>query len=248
MPVIPGPSIGPVDDDNDGKEQVVQGPRWLDQCGANGDVNLSFCSRVDDRPPLPPGRDISPGIWNGSLPSTRTPTLSQELQAAFRAPPARWPGWAPCWRHEEFPYLTVSEAVDFRAGVRVAARHCFMLETISVHVRPSLTVRGVRGGASPSSGSSSSSSVGGQGHRLTRSGSVDAPFNDRLDAAGEGNENRGGGGTRKKKLGEGEREAYQDVEFADEYWDELLGKGFICGDERWLVGEDREGRVTIVRF
>ncbi len=66
--------------------------------------------------------------WN-----TRTILLPQ---------PARWPGWAPCWRHEDFPYLTVTEMVDLAAGVRIAARHCFMLETLSVHVRPKIWVKG----------------------------------------------------------------------------------------------------------
>jgi hypothetical protein len=31
-------------------------------------------------------------------------------------------------------------------------------------------------------------------------------------------------------------------------WKQLLGKGKIAGDERWVVGEDTEGRITIVRF
>ena len=39
-----------------------------------------------------------------------------------------------------------------------------------------------------------------------------------------------------------------EVQFADDLWCELLEKGFICGDERRLLGEDRDGNITIVQF
>ncbi|RDW64765.1 hypothetical protein BP6252_10416 [Coleophoma cylindrospora] len=79
------------------------GPRWEDECGADGDMNLSFCERGID---------------------------------------SRHPRHAPCWRHEEFPYLTITEAADLAAGVRYTARHCFMLETISINIRPKIHVKG----------------------------------------------------------------------------------------------------------
>ncbi|KAF3768970.1 hypothetical protein M406DRAFT_250138 [Cryphonectria parasitica EP155] len=232
VPVIPGPRSvdGPAAaaEEEEGRgeqeEQVVQGPAWLDQCGANGDVNLSFCSRLHAA--ASPDAITSPGIWNGSIPSSLSSvhhhqqqhhrrrhmptTLSQELESSLRTSPTRWSGWAPCWRHEEFPYLTVSEAVDFRAGVRITARHCFMLETLSVHVRPLLSVRGGNSGG-----------------------------------GGEGSSNRKAG---RQERRDGDGEGIEEVQFADEMWDELLGKGFICGDERWLVGEDMQGQITIVRF
>ena len=50
----------------------------------------------------------------------------------------------------------------------------------------------------------------------------------------------GGDGAAKKKEDE--------ARFPDELWGELMGKGFIAGDERWIVGEDKLGRVTVVRF
>ncbi|KAK0748151.1 hypothetical protein B0T21DRAFT_355935 [Apiosordaria backusii] len=31
-------------------------------------------------------------------------------------------------------------------------------------------------------------------------------------------------------------------------WSELLAKGHLSGDERWVVGEDERGRVTVMRF
>ena len=39
-----------------------------------------------------------------------------------------------------------------------------------------------------------------------------------------------------------------EARFPDEMWKQLLGKGKIAGDERWVVGEDVDGSITIVRF
>lgn len=39
-----------------------------------------------------------------------------------------------------------------------------------------------------------------------------------------------------------------DVALKDEYWAKLLAKGKICGDERWLVGENNQSEVVILRF
>lgn len=142
------------------------GPTWFDECCADGDVNMSFCPRAGSMARL--------GSLDPALP-TYTNT---------------WPGLAPCWRHEEFPYLTMSEMVDPAAGVRIIARQCFMMEALSVFVLPRISVK---------------------------------------EDAEDGDE----GG---------------EVRFADDMWGELMGKGRICGDERFVVGEDMEGRVTVVRF
>lgn len=121
----------------------------------------------------------------------------------------KWPGKAPCWRHDDFPYLTVSEVYDVSAGVRITARHCFMMETLSVHVRPQLCVVQYEGD--------------------TRM----------LDAGGKGEKMK-----EKRSLGpDGE-----EVRFDDDMWGELLGKGCIFGDERWVVGEDENGDITILTF
>lgn len=235
------------------EEQIVHGPHWLDKCGANGDVNLSFCSRLD-KPSSTSSSDGSPGIWNGSLPNTRKnpTTFSHEIRAAIHAPSTRWPGWAPCWRHEEFPYLTVSEMVDFKAGVRVTARHCFMLETLSVHARPSLSVRRGLGGVSSAAASSLASSVvqDGNDNVVEVTQSMNTRLNGKLKATGKSEKKKRKDGERSVRDDDGEDEmgGDEEVQFADEMWDRLLGKGYICGDERWLIGEDREGSVTIVRF
>ncbi|KAI1410791.1 hypothetical protein F5Y13DRAFT_166823 [Hypoxylon sp. FL1857] len=146
------------------------GPRWFDECCADGDVHMSFCPRAGS---------LSRILGNNRLAGSH----------------GVWPGWAPCWRHEEFPYLTVSDAVDAGAGVRVVARQCFMMEALSSFVMPKISVQEERDGGS-----------------------------------------------------EEEEDQISEVQFADRMWWELLGKGKIAGDERWVVGEDGLGRVTIVRF
>ncbi|KUI56539.1 hypothetical protein VP1G_03922 [Cytospora mali] len=270
VPVIPTPSSvddqeyrqTPEESQHVGIEDViVQGPRWVDECGANGDVNMSFCSRARTSPQhhhdststplnhtLVTGSPTAPGIWNGEFsPGGADTSLAREMDASIRAPAGRWPGWAPCWRHEEFPYLTVSEVVDFRAGVRVTARQCFMLETLSVHVRPLLSVGSLDGrntcgegdgGGSRSSSSSSRVQIGGARAKTNDTGS-----NGKVRSR-KGRGNDGGERTSEDEDGDGNDE----VQFADEMWDALLGKGFIWGDERWLIGEDKGGTITILRF
>lgn len=259
VPVIPGPvellqaphghnteQNGAALEDQD--DQITQGPPWLDKCGANGDINLSFCSRLDKPSyfyftnPSCTTSGGSPGIWNGSLPTSRTTNFAQEIRAALHASPTRWPGWAPCWRHEEFPYLTVSEMVDFKAGVRVTARHCFMLETLSVHARPSLSVRGPGVVVSAASSVESASMVEENDGGATQS--VNTQLNGKLKAVKSDKKRK----ERSVKGDETEMGGDDEVQFADEMWDRLLGKGYICGDERWLIGEDRNGSITIVRF
>ncbi|KAK3988093.1 hypothetical protein QBC44DRAFT_244388 [Cladorrhinum sp. PSN332] len=238
----------------------VMGPIWQDECGSDGDVNMNFCRRVAGANGLDQtnnNNNNTPGIWppqpigaalnvasqehliaslhprpsasatgwpwvlaqnsnTGTFSSSNTTTTTTTASSA----PSRWPGWAPCWRHEDFPYLTVSEMVDFAAGVRITARHCFMLETLSVHVRPAISV--VKGTADH------------EGQSITKKG------RDNSSSSSGG----GGGGDGRGK----ESERHQEVEFSDDMWSQLLGKGCIFGDERWLIGEDESEKITILRF
>jgi hypothetical protein len=73
---------------------------------------------------------------------------------------------------------------DLRAGVKFSARHCFLLETILINVKP------------------------------------------KADIAGP----------------------VYEAALMDDMWSELLNKGKICGDERWLVGENSSQEVVILRF
>ncbi|KAK1986403.1 F-box domain-containing protein [Colletotrichum cereale] len=113
------------------------------------------------------------------------------------APFPLWPGRAPCWRHEEFPYLTVAESVDAAAGVRVCGRRCFAMTTVSA----SVVVDGGRG--------------------------RDAP---------------GGGGADAETAVRGE------AQFGDDMWKTLMRGASLAGDERWVIGEDAAGDVSVVRF
>ncbi|KAL5320586.1 hypothetical protein ACEPPN_011396 [Leptodophora sp. 'Broadleaf-Isolate-01'] len=121
------------------------GPAREDECGANGDTDISFCDNESD---------------------------------------IRSPNIAPCWRHEEFPYLTVTEMVDSDAGVVLSARHCFMLEAISLEI------------------------------------------------------------TSKVDMSEPEYA----ISLRDDLWPQLLGKGKLCGDERFVIGENANNEVVILHF
>ncbi|CAJ2513336.1 Uu.00g014550.m01.CDS01 [Anthostomella pinea] len=147
------------------------GPRWFDECCADGDVHMSFCPR---------GRTILDGMS---------------------------PERAPCWRHEEFPYLTVSDVVDAAARVRIVARQCFMMEALSAFVLPKISYEGRR-------------------QQQQQEDGEDEDEDEDDDGDGEPEEAR----------------------FADDMWAQLLARGEIAGDERWVVGEDTEGRITVVRF
>jgi hypothetical protein len=192
-------------------EGPVYGPMWVDSCGADGDVNMNFCQRVaaaNNATEADTGKE-SPSIlssagWPWVLAGTDIPTSIVSTQST------RWPGWAPCWRHEDFPYLTVTEMVDYAAGVRIAARRCFMLETLSVHMRPAVAVTGA------------------------------IPLNEAKVAAKSARRRS----SNPKVVPVRSKEVY----LPDEMWDELVAKGHITGDERWVVGEDEGGRITIVRF
>ncbi|KAI1479902.1 hypothetical protein F4774DRAFT_380237 [Daldinia eschscholtzii] len=184
------------------------GPRWFDECCADGDVHMSFCPRAG-----------SLARVLGNTTNTTTTTTTTRLSSSSPLS-SLWPGWAPCWRHEEFPYLTVSQAVEARAGVRIVARQCFMMETLSSFVAPRISVQEEQGQR--------------QGQNNIISGVKDG------EKEGDDEE--------EEEEEEGEEDPVAEVRFADEMWWELMGGGKIAGDDRWVVGEDRDGRVTVVRF
>ncbi|KAK1752465.1 hypothetical protein QBC47DRAFT_349128 [Echria macrotheca] len=197
-------------------EGPVHGPIWVHECGADGDTNMNFCRRSSPSPPQ-------------SLPQEETTTTTQPFFLPSPPPPPppapstksdwflstqhqRDKRYAPCWRHEDFPYLTVTEMLDADAGVRVTARHCFMLETLSVHVRPGM---------------------------IAVANNNPSPDENEKNKKGKG---------RNKKEEKVAASRTAEVQFGDEMWAELMGRGYIGGDERWVVGEDEGGRVTVLRF
>ncbi|KAI0478706.1 hypothetical protein GGR56DRAFT_335618 [Xylariaceae sp. FL0804] len=226
---------------------VGAGPAWYDECCADGDVNMSFCPRgasvpaaarfgvggggggsssnctttttslQSSRPRSPSPAPISLSSSSSSPPPPSAPPNPHKMPGGGTTTTASWPGWAPCWRHEEFPYLTVADAVDWGAGVRFAARQCFMMEVLSAFVQP------------------------------------------RISVEEEGEVQDGGGGeeeeekkkTKKKKKKEKEEAGggeAREIGFADDMWAELMANGTVAGDERWLVGADGTGRITVARF
>jgi hypothetical protein len=113
---------------------VGDGPRWVDDCGSRGNPEgdaaqegrAAMCWRRRDR--RLSARSAAELDGDGDDVAAET-----------------WPGRAPCWRHDDFPYLTVSEMYDAAAGVRVSARHCFMLAAQSASVRHKLRIEGMAG-------------------------------------------------------------------------------------------------------
>jgi hypothetical protein len=89
-----------------------------------------------------------------------------------------------------------------------------MLETLSIHVRPAVSVK-------------------------------DSPLADQDD---DGAESRKTDAKRRDSKGKGGSGRYAEAHFPDKMWSELVARGHIAGDERWIVGEDEKGRITIVRF
>ncbi|KAM3505872.1 hypothetical protein MY11210_007782 [Beauveria gryllotalpidicola] len=212
---------------------LAGGPRWVDECGkVQPHVSqMQFC-------------------WRGTRPPGGGP-------GAGVAEMETWPGRCPCWRHDDFPYLTICEANDAAAGVRFSARHCFMLETMSVHIKPRLRIHGVARPAEPRPRRASSSSLtttseasrsksvkqthsgGAAGGRERRRNHADELVDEggRTVAAGSDN-----------MSSDWSAAMTREVQFDDDAWTRLLNAGYICGDERWLIGQDNHGSITIMHF
>lgn len=278
-------------------DRPVFGPRWVDICGADGDVHLYYCRhvsrsaaqkrdlgyflrelrRVSHRPNLHLSlatRDTSDSSVSSSGHNTWSTVDSSEAlssdgggsgsgssdnengstggavqlqQTTFpwdwldpraipwpwsesdtATPPSRWPGYAPCWRHEEFPYLTISEMVDFAAGVRISARRCFMLECMSVHLRPALWVTG------PPCATDHAVARTDDGMTTSSDSSI-ADSDSWILSVTSGWE-------------EPEVPRSAEAQFPDHLYSELMARGTIAGDERWVVGQGADRGITIVRF
>jgi hypothetical protein len=102
--------------------------------------------------------------------------------------------------------------VDFAAGVRVTARHSFMFEGLSVHIRPTVVVKNTATATmAQNNGVAGKAGRRSSGTKAVAARSKEAPFPSQM-------------------------------------WSDLAAKGHIAGDERWIVGEDEKGRITVVRF
>ena len=192
----------------------VFGPMWFNCCGADESPNMNFCNHTSNRAHIE--IPIKPLIGSDEI-SEFIRDRRQARIFSWYWMLGREKRYAPCWRHEDFPYLTVTEMLDGDAGVRITARHCFMLENLSVHVRP---------GKISVDGPTTPQNYRDDDWRSERSDKAKQwrPLNDIPDT----------------RSGE--------VQFADDLWPELMAKGHIAGDERFILGEDRSGKITIVKF
>lgn len=183
---------------------IGDGPRWVDECGGSNGTTMNFC-------------------WRGAFRRAYSSLSGEE----------EWVGRAPCWRHDDFPYLTVCEAYDVAAGVRISARHCFMLETLSVHMKPRLRIQGVDTVVDWSNSSSSSSS---------------SAMSEKADKTLGGAGSRPKARKSKDKARSSDGPEGREIQFDDGLWSKLMGNGVIVGDERWLIGEDGAGTITVLYF
>lgn len=213
----------------------LTGPRWVDECGPPGQdpAQMQFC-------------------WRGREARSRNTHHAAVPDAPSAPAMETWPGRCPCWRHDDFPYLTVCEVNDVAAGVRFSARHCFMLETLSVHIKPRLRIHGVARPDEPARRRSRSSRTTSSSSSSSSSGTRDVA---RTNGGSEGKARRATPPHgQRPRVDDGERPSEDDhtssgeIQFADDAWGRLLGAGYICGDERWLIGQDAEGDITIMHF
>ncbi|KAM3430900.1 hypothetical protein NHJ13734_007533 [Beauveria thailandica] len=169
----------------------------------------------------------------------------------------------PRWVDECGKVQPGDDANDAAAGVRFSARHCFMLETLSVHIKPRLRIHGVARPAEPrprrtsssssASSSSSSSSISSSMTTISKASRSNLVKQTHSSSAASREQRRRGYAD--EPIGEGSDNMLdwsaamtQEVQFEDDAWSKLLNAGYICGDERWLIGQDSHGSITIMHF
>ncbi|KAL6910680.1 hypothetical protein GGI43DRAFT_19748 [Trichoderma evansii] len=237
---------------------VGDGPRWVDECRGGSDANIQPSRRsrwrrhatetykeeeddgYDDNGENAEDAANIDSSGSGIITTNTTSTSSLLKTIPWARHSETWPGRAPCWRHVDFPYMTMSEVLDIPAGIRIIARQCFMLATLSTFSRPKINIQGVnedgpiprkKKGKRKARGLSS----GDGGSRPSSSGSNSSSrLQDGQSAAG--------------KQSQGGKEVQKEIEFSVTVWPQIMSKGCIYGDERWLIGEDVSGDVTILMF
>ncbi|EGS18744.1 uncharacterized protein CTHT_0053530 [Thermochaetoides thermophila DSM 1495] len=222
----------------------VYGPVWLDTCGNdNHSVDMRHCRRADMQPlDCPYCAPVSSSLAFAPChthPGSQEAKTMPEAIAKPTLAPSPFPGQAPCWRHHDFPYLTISKVDDLAAGVTVTARRCFVLEALSGFMMPTL---GVRFSFNPPwRGVEDAGDIRVDERKGKWSRSVadeDRDHHDKNEDSDEDNESLS------SQLPPRAREK----RFPQHLWEEMMGVGYIAGDERWLIGQDRQGRITILRF
>ncbi|GFP53861.1 hypothetical protein ACSS6W_001489 [Trichoderma asperelloides] len=233
---------------------IGNGPRWVDECRGGSDANIQPFRRSRWRrhatETYEEEEDDDDYDDNGSGDGDNDGTTSANTTAAPSAPSflktipwARhsetWPGRAPCWRHVDFPYMTMSEVLDMPAGIRIIARNCFMLATLSVFPRPKIHIEGV-----DEDGPITRKKKAKRGKKRRFRSSSSGPSSSSSDSSIL-HEN---GPLATLRQCQDESEDRMAVQFAVGIWAQVMCKGCIYGDERWLIGEDTDGDVTILMF
>lgn len=241
---------------------IGEGPRWVDECRGGTEANIQPSRRSrwrrhatetyeeeEDSDYDDDGEnaeDAAEGNRDGSRDGSTTVTNTTAASSFLETIPwARhsetWPGRAPCWRHIDFPYLTMSEVLDIPAGIRIVARNCFMLAIISTIPMDKIYIQGVnedgpirrkRRGRKENANSLS----GGDDGSRPSSSSSNSSFLSQNDQLAEAMQSQGG------------KEVQKEVPFKVTMWPQIMCRGSIFGDERWVIGENPRGDVIILIF
>ncbi|KAM0511337.1 hypothetical protein ACHAPE_010003 [Trichoderma viride] len=238
---------------------IGEGPRWVDECRGGTEANIQPSRRSrwrihatdtyeeadsdydDDGENAQDAADGNRGCSRSGTIVTNTTAASSFLETRPWARHSEtWPGRAPCWRHIEFPYLTMSEVLDIPAGIRIVARNCFMLAVISTFPMDKIYIQGVDKDGPihrKRRGKSKVSSLSDGSRPSSSSSSSNPSF---LHQSGQ---------LADTVQSQGRKEVLQtEVPFGGTMWPQIMCRGSIFGDERWLLGETPAGDVLILVF
>ncbi|KAL7923983.1 hypothetical protein ACQKWADRAFT_288454 [Trichoderma austrokoningii] len=190
---------------------IGDGPRWVDECRGGTEANIQ------------PSRRSS---WRVHAADTYDEDSDDGETRRWARHAETWPGRAPCWRHVDFPYLTMSEVLDVPAGIRVVARNCFMLAIISTFPLDKIYIQGVNKDGSIQRAKKA---------RPSGSGSHSIPFLNHSAQLAVARQSQG-------------RKEDREIPFGTKMWPQIMSRGSIFGDERWLLGETPLGDVLILVF
>ncbi|KAB5536386.1 hypothetical protein GE09DRAFT_325808 [Coniochaeta sp. 2T2.1] len=272
--------------------------------------------------PLTPSPPYS-SLPEALLPSAADPRYPWDVSDAISHPlqPRNFPGYTPCWRHENFPYIGISVVTDYAAGVRWVARDSRPLQLLTPLLKPTITVN-VRGSRRVEDNAEVQNGIVGGDNAGNAEGDGAEwilPRAALLNPHRPPPPNRGpltmdevreryrvqrlldtGGWDENQPVEFGERDSaerdsdhycwpdYDPVSFPRYYnrydfdpltgyleelrhpfkfepeprniredevevrcpgfWENMMGRMTLAGDERWLVGQDAENRITLLRF
>jgi hypothetical protein len=222
---------------------IGDGPRWVDECRGGTEANIQPSRRSrwrihatetyeEEDSDYDDGENTEDTAEGSETTATSTTPASSLLETKPWARHSEtWPGRAPCWRHIEFPYLTMSEVLDIPAGIRIVARNCFMLAVISTFPMDKIYIQGVNEDGPVRRKRKREIKV-----NSLSSSSLRSSFIYQSDQLAD------------LMQGQGRQEVRREVPFGAKMWPQIMCRGSIFGDERWLLGETPNGDVLILIF